>query len=93
MRLIFAVKWLSSQDRNIFSQVRNFNTNNAILLALPGPSTFSFKSIEGYAGEVSVHRMACHFNSLHFMGQAPGESEQDACHLSSGQAPLDVQTS
>ncbi len=28
-----------------------------------------FKSIEGSAGEVSVHQMACHFNSLHFLGR------------------------
>src|SRR5260370_10659816 len=27
---------------------------------------FSCKSIEGWAGEVSVHQMACHFHLLHF---------------------------
>ena len=91
--LIFDVKWLSSLVRNHSLQVSNFNSNNDKLLALPGPSTSSFKSIEGYAGEVSVHRIACHFNSLHFTGQAPGESEQDACHPSSGQSPLYVQSS
>src|SRR5258708_33156746 len=42
------------------------------------PLTSSFKSIEACAGKVSVHRMACHFNSLHFLEQAPGEPEQDA---------------
>ena len=35
-------------------------------------------SIEACAGKVSVHQMACHFNSLHFLGQALGEPEQDA---------------
>src|SRR5256714_6776481 len=32
---------------------------------LPSTRTSSDKSIEGYSGEVSVHQMACHFNSLH----------------------------
>jgi hypothetical protein len=47
-------------------------------------SDSSFKSIEACAGKVSVHEMACHFNSLHFWRKAPGEPEQDARRLSAG---------
>src|SRR5438270_13941762 len=58
-------------------------------IALHGPpTTSSFKSIESCAGKVSVHQMACHFNSLHFLGQAPAEPEQDAPHPCAGQSPL-----
>jgi hypothetical protein len=39
------------------------------------------KSIEGYAGEVSVHQMTYHFNSLHFWGAGTGEREEDVRHL------------
>src|SRR5436189_3570409 len=42
-----------------------------------GHSHLHAKSIEGYAGKVSVHRMACHFNSPHFLEQVSGELEQD----------------
>ena len=70
MCVIFDVKWLSYH-------VRNFNATNAIHLALPEPSTSSFKSIEGYAGEISLHQFTCHFNLIHFLGEVPGELEQD----------------
>ncbi len=56
-------------------------------------SDSSFKSIEACAGKVSVHQMAYHFNSLHFLGQAPGEPVQDALRLSAGQSPLHFQAS
>ncbi len=75
MCLNFDVKWLSSLVRNLSEHVRNFNANNAILLVIPGPSTSSFKSIEGYAGEISVHRFTCHFNSIHVLREIPGELE------------------
>ncbi len=62
MCVIFDVKWLSYH-------VRNFNATNAILIALSEPSTSSFKSIEGYAGEISLHQFTCHFNLIHFLGR------------------------
>jgi len=45
-----------------------------------GLLTSSSKSVEEEAREVTVHQMACHFNLLHFLGQAPGEPEQDVRH-------------
>jgi hypothetical protein len=47
------------------------------IIALHVPPTYSFKSIEGYAGEISLHQFTCHFNLLHFLGEVPGELEQD----------------
>src|SRR6266567_3856513 len=54
--------------RHPASPVRILNTSSFILRALHGLSTSSFKSIEGCAGKVSVHQMACHFILLHFWG-------------------------
>ncbi len=61
-------------------QVRIQIMSTVILRALHVPLPSSFKSIEACAGKVSRHQMAWHFNFLHFLGQPPGEPEQDVPH-------------
>ena len=47
------------------------------ILRSPWPFTSSCKSIEEYVGEISLHQFTCHFNLIHFLGEVPGELEQD----------------
>src|ERR1700676_3729148 len=67
--VVLLIYQISQSQRVAGCTACNAASSSSIVLHCPPTPASTFKSIEAYAGEVSVHQMANHFNSLHFLGR------------------------